>query len=83
MFINNKHDLYFVVNVARGKNAYQSSHDSDYGPASNAVDGVTRQRSLKDIIHTETNQPITWWEVDLKNAYFIHDVKIYFRTSSK
>ena len=82
IIIINKNDLYFVVNVARGKHAYQSSRLKKYGPATKAVDGVTTN-SLSTIIHTNIDKPNTWWEVDLNHAYFIHDVRIYFRTDCK
>ncbi|XP_041379140.1 uncharacterized protein LOC121391652 [Gigantopelta aegis] len=65
-------------NVAVGKTAYQSSH-IDNTPAGNAVDDNTSQ-SFKFCIITNVNQPYTWWEVDLGQEYFIHQVVIYFRT---
>ena len=68
------------MNVARDKTAYQSSYLSGHEKAaSRGVDGVTQQDGY-NIIHTDTGQPYTWWEVDLQYTYFIRDVKIYFRT---
>ncbi|XP_041357561.1 multiple epidermal growth factor-like domains protein 10 [Gigantopelta aegis] len=64
-------------NVAVGKTASQSSYVDTSISANNAVDDNTTQLSC---ILTATNQSYTWWEVDLGEQYFIHEVVIHFRT---
>ncbi|XP_041379174.1 neurogenic locus notch homolog protein 1-like, partial [Gigantopelta aegis] len=66
-------------NVAVGKTAYQSSYLAGT-PAGNAVDDNIIQSDAGLCILTNISQPYTWWEVDLGQEYFIHQVVIYFRT---
>ena len=70
----------FIENVATNKPAYQSSfYDTSVLPGK-AVDGDITQQPGGYCILTNTNQPFTWWEVNLGHQYFIHEVIIYFRT---
>ena len=68
-----------IVNLARGKQARQSS--TGYGgDAGRAVDGNTNGvYSANSVSHTD-NQPQDWWEVDLGAIYNIGLIKIWNRT---
>jgi hypothetical protein len=69
-----------VENLARGKQARQSS--TGYGgDAGRAVDGNTSGEyfSANSVSHTN-NQPQEWWEVDLGAIYNIGLIKIWNRT---
>ncbi|XP_041379326.1 neurogenic locus notch homolog protein 2-like [Gigantopelta aegis] len=76
--LQTKHIFAAFENVAVGKTAYQSSYLAGV-PAGNAVDGNISQSDARYSILTNVNQPYTWWEVDLSQEYFIHQVVIYFR----
>ncbi|XP_041379675.1 multiple epidermal growth factor-like domains protein 10, partial [Gigantopelta aegis] len=66
-------------NVAGGKTAYQSSYYSGYSETS-ANKGCDGDNTQQTCILTNTNQPFTWWEVDLQKYYYVSQVWIYFRT---
>ena len=68
-----------IENVATNKPAYQSSFYVTRVSPGKAVDGNI-QSSGGYCILTNINQPFTWWEVNLGEQYFIHEVIIYFRT---
>ena len=65
------------VNLARDKPAEQSSTLGPAYSASRAVNGVT-QGSL-EFSHTNSEDVIKWWKVDLKNKYTIGEIKLYNR----
>ena len=69
-----------LQNVAKGKNARQSS--TAFGAvAGRAVDGITVGRwGSRSVTHTNLNQPDPWWEVDLGANYDISEIKIFKRT---
>jgi len=69
-------------NVARDKEASQSSTHSDRMRASKAVDGIRDGSTTDRITHTLKKRPI-WWEVDLGEEYAITTITIWNRNESK
>ena len=69
-------------NIAKGKNASQSSTSND-GEASRAVDGKTDGAySNKSVTHTG-GEKNPWWEVDLGETQAIDKIVVYNRTDSE
>lgn len=67
-----------LVNVAQGKNAYQSSTFDGSTVASNGVDGNTNGVYGGSLTHTNAD-PNAWWEVDLGSSLPISSVVVWGR----
>lgn len=69
-------------NIARGKQATQSS--TDYGaPAARAVDGNRNgDFAAQSVTHTATSSP-SWWQVDLGKDTRIEDIAVFNRTDAE
>ncbi|XP_041347216.1 uncharacterized protein LOC121367133 [Gigantopelta aegis] len=69
-------------NLALNKPASQSSHyNGDETPSSNGVDGDYTETT--SCILTDVYQNNSWWEVDLGEPHYIHEVTVHFRTDYK